>query len=160
MSQMNIVALLERKQEMVIYKKWFFLFFFLQLFVISCMSDDLTKHEETNTSYPEDTWETKNLWTMKLSLKSPEGTIKALIPRLIETYNKDMAKPFEGELEFVELYFNIDNGRHFVMYDILYVTDTQIVFVLDADNVIIDKFIYSFWNTKRENSYPQTAKHN
>lgn len=90
-------------------------------------------------------WETRSIDTSSMHEISAESFDGALISRLMEDYKRAPLDNDYSDLKLSRiLESNVRKNSFFVIFDILYVDDTQVVYEIDGD-VIVNKHILSMW---------------
>lgn len=91
-------------------------------------------------------WQVKAFDATALHTMSTISVDQLLVDRLIEDYKKSPKDSDYSELTFSRALWDRDEGgRRYFVFDLRYVDDIGVVYVLDSKNVILEKFLASPW---------------
>lgn len=95
-------------------------------------------------------WEARAFDVMKLHAVSVSSIDQILVEQLIEDYKKSPKDSGYSELALSRvLEDGEEGGRRYFVFDLQYVDDVNVVYVLDSRNVILEKFLMSPWISGR-----------
>lgn len=93
-------------------------------------------------------WQVRNFDAKKLSVVGASLVDQVLVDQLVEDYKKLPADSGYPALTLSRVLEDGENGgRRYFVFDLQYVDDISVVYVLDSRNVILEKFLASPWKT-------------
>lgn len=93
-----------------------------------------------------DNWIEKTIDTSDLVKEDLNNVDKKLVADIQGDYRKNPKSLSYDELHLFAVYLNKTNGRKILFFDINYVDDIQVIYEVDHDGRILDKYLYSAWN--------------
>ncbi|MCD9033749.1 hypothetical protein LDO32_18720 [Luteimonas sp. Y-2-2-4F] len=90
-------------------------------------------------------WQVKNFDTTTLQDVSASSVDQMLVNQLVEDYKKYPSDSDYSELALLRVLEDRGGGRRYFVFDLHYVDDVSVVYVLDSHDVILERFIMSPW---------------
>ena len=91
-------------------------------------------------------WQVRTLDATALRTVAATSIDQMLVDKLIEDYKKSPKDRAYSELTLSRVLGDGDGGgRQYLVFDIQYVDDVSVVYVLDSRNAILEKFLMSPW---------------
>jgi hypothetical protein len=91
-------------------------------------------------------WQVRAFDATTLQAVSASSVDQMLVEQLIEDYKKFPKDSAYSELTLSRVLGDGEgDGRRYFFFDLQYVDDVSVVYVLDSSNVILEKFLVSPW---------------
>lgn len=94
-------------------------------------------------------WRVRTLDATRLDAVSAISVDQVLVDRLIDDYKKNPKDSDYSELTLSRVLQDREGGgKRYFVFELRYVDDVGVVYVLDSKNVILEKFMTSPWHEK------------
>ncbi len=116
--------------------------------IMQCLSIALVLVASCATKGPmmtQNSWAYERIEFSELRSFNTDEVDQSLIEALKDNYRSFPYMPGYAEIELDKVLVSPLTGHRYFMFQILHVSDTQAVFVVDENNDIVDYFLYSSW---------------